>query len=246
MRRIALTLPLVAGETATSVVSRLAVRNRAGFASDFCLDVGLDWAGIIRGDGAALAELAVVAGVDRAALTRASIRTPSPGCMILGDEITNHGLVNKALPRVCPLCVLEDVAASGIAAGAGRCHWSILAIHRCHRHGAELIVLPGRANRGQGYDLSRLIGLNLGRIKAAAAVVESRPETALERYLRTRVARRGHEIWPDRLALHVVARTAQALGCRILFGPDHRPSQFNADQMRDAGQTGFEILARGP
>lgn len=63
MRRIALTPPLVAGETATSLVSRLAVRNRAAFASDFCLDVGLDWTGIIRGDGAALAELAVVAGV---------------------------------------------------------------------------------------------------------------------------------------------------------------------------------------
>ncbi|MFQ8433566.1 hypothetical protein [Amaricoccus sp. W119] len=43
-----------------------------------------------------------------------------------------------------------------------------------------------------------------------------------------------------------MARAAQALGCRILFGPDHRPRQLDADQLRHAGHTGFDILARGP
>ncbi len=70
MKRLALTLPHVDGETITSFVSRVAYRNRYDNAGGFCGDVGLDWTAIIRGDDRAFHDVATLMGA-------ASERLPS-------------------------------------------------------------------------------------------------------------------------------------------------------------------------
>lgn len=244
--KLSLTLRHKNGETVISYTSRLAARNLCSSASDFCRDLGLDWDAIVRGDEAEITTLADLAGVKAIPLIASSVRAVAPGCMMIGPDIATHVAVNKSLPRVCPKCLLADVEAEGPRGAAGRITWCLTAVHRCHIHGCRLIVLPTSTFRFQDYDLNAVIQRNWSCVMAAASETDTAPETSLEKYLRRRVSGERDGAWPDQMQLHVVSRTAEVLGCRMLFGAKHRLGRTTQDHLREAGAAGFDVLTAGP
>lgn len=247
MTHLALIVPHLPGETITSFVSRIAYRNGYDSAGIFCGDVGLDWKAIIRGDDSAFDEVAKLTGAASGRLLQSSVRTTTAGKMLIGSEIGTHTLIKKSAPRICPACLVEDRHREGRFGGAGRVTWTITAIHRCHLHGQALMTLATDAPPVKAHDLHPIIRKNWSAIAARASeTAVNLPETSLERYLRQRISGVPSGIWPDRLPLYVAARTSEMLGCRILFGPEQSFRKLAADEMRDAGAAGFDVLAGGP
>ncbi len=167
--------------------------------------------------------------------------------MLIGDEVGTHTLIKKSAPRVCPVCLVEDRRQDDRFGGAGHVAWNIISIHRCHLHGAELMTLVTELPHMKGYDLHPIIRNNWPLIEERAATpTEGKPETSFEHYLRRRIAGFVPGIWADGLPLYVVARTAEMLGCRMLFGPKQLFRRLTSDQMREAGAAGFGALSGGP
>jgi hypothetical protein len=68
MTPLPLTVSLGHGQTASSYASRLAGRNGAANAVEFCYDMGLDFWAILRGDPDAIGRLAALGGISAEAL----------------------------------------------------------------------------------------------------------------------------------------------------------------------------------
>lgn len=91
-------------EPATSLISHLAARHGAASSTDFCRDIGLPYKTLLRGDRAAIEQLARLAGCDADALARISIRNLGRNALRLRDEIATTHTLHRSRIRVCPGC----------------------------------------------------------------------------------------------------------------------------------------------
>lgn len=104
MRPLRHTVPLGAGETPVSFVSRLAALHRTS-ARDICLDMATTFQKVVDGDPKALAIVAAKASADPAALTEnAFVRTGERRYTFRGEEFTRDDL-RRATVVVCPKCL---------------------------------------------------------------------------------------------------------------------------------------------
>lgn len=245
-RSLALTCNLFDRETPTSFASRLAKRNRYGSANDFCLDVGLDWSAIIRGNAGEIYRLADLAKVSGSELQRYAIRTVSTSRFRIGRETGTISTIHRTHTRVCPDCIADAYDQHGAPGLFRRADWQLVSVRACEMHSRPLIRLPTERYTKGNYDTAALILQHLDHLRDTGNAEASTSPTDLERYLRSRLARRRGKEWIDRLALGVVSRCSEMLGARIMFGPDAKASELSEQMLHDAGSVGFDVLRRGP
>ncbi|WOI56703.1 TniQ family protein [Palleronia sp. LCG004] len=246
MREIALNLahPACPYETATSYASRLARFARAADPFDLCLDVGLDWKSVVRGDPISIRRLAARGGTSADVLERWSIRAMGPlRFRIGGDVVPNKTLLRSRL-RVCPACILEDLASGGLRRAYRRMHWNLQAIRTCERHWRPLLKLPWLEHTFGNYDIVARVEATMPLIENAAGKDDARPFTDYERYILDRL--HGLQAIPylDTMPLAFVIRFAEALGLTRIW---YRDAARDADDdlLYEAGAAGFDVLRNG-
>lgn len=250
-----LRVPYIPGETATSLCSRLALRNRCPSVTEFCLDVGLVFQDVVAGTPSALSRLSTLAGVDIEQLLPSALRG-------LGAKFTcGNNVLEQALRRsmrrimVCPACIARDLETHpsvGSAAPAGRLAWLFEPILTCVEHELALVAADVQPRNAEwranvSLDFARRVQPFIQNIESHRASALRRPPTGLERYLCARLNGPVPAVSDliDTLPFYAVAQASLILGAFATFGPKLILKKLTDEQRRDAGKQGFSILAAG-
>jgi hypothetical protein len=240
-----LAFPALPYETATSYGSRLVRFARAGDPFDLCLDLGLDWKSVIRGDPDALECLARRGGTSAEDLKRWSIRAVGRLRFAIGRDIVFNKTLLRSRLRVCPNCIQEDIAEGGVGRAHRRQHWNLLAIRTCHRHSRPLLQLPSLPHTFGNYDVVARVEHARAEIERTAGDGEGRTFSPYEGYLLRRLRGRKTDAYLDSLPLGVLVRFTKAPGLTRI---GYRGALANTDDvlLHEAGSAGFEVLRAGP
>ncbi|UVV67833.1 TniQ family protein [Brucella anthropi] len=244
-RSLALTCDLAERETPTSFAARLAIRNMSGGAQEFCRDMGLDWKALIRGETTEIFRLAGLARADETALQRNAFKILSHGHLRIGCEEVRAASLLRAQIRVCPMCLVERVAAHGFVGAYRPTDWQFLSIRTCACHGVPLTRLPSEPAPMQNYDFGFIIQKNWAKIEETAPKVPRWKPSNLEIYLRKRLSGWKGRCWIDQMPLSIIAKAAEVLGARVEFGPSITANALGEEQWHHAGNCGFDILYNG-
>lgn len=176
------------GETATSLLARLAARHRDEDLAAFARDGGLTLRALALGHG--VERLARMAGIDEAALLRSAPKAdPRARRVALGHGVVALGDWTSAGLRYCEHCVASD-RTEARAAGRDpateayrRFWWDIGSVDRCPDHHVRLVASCRRCGEPRAWGnvpgACRSCGASLGRRTGSP-----RPEAAaFERYV---------------------------------------------------------------
>ncbi|MHC2280402.1 hypothetical protein ACVME8_007045 [Bradyrhizobium diazoefficiens] len=247
MRPLRHTVPLGAGETPVSFVSRLAALHRTS-ARDICLDMATTFQKVVDGDPKALAIVAAKASADPAALTEnAFVRTGERRYTFRGEEFTRDDL-RRATVVVCPKCLAEDLAGAPTlrpqVVAYQRARWPIAALKTCSIHLTPLVVVDKDMTPSTLHDWSHHVGKVLPFLPRLVAEAGTRPLTALETYILDRTnggpAAAG---LIDTLPLHVAIEACELFGAVAAFGRTPNLKTLTDEEWRQAGAAGFDIIA---
>ena len=239
-------LDLLAGETPTSLVARLAMLHDAPTARYFCLDMGLRFQAVVDGDEDTLAAVASLARVPLAGLGANAIHRTGGGFLLKGQELVRPSL-RRSRVMVCPRCIAGDLArdAPPWMAG-GRAEWLLDPIHSCPRHEVAFVEVARITDTEVLHDFARNVASALPEIRRLADAAIHVTPSALEAYLLGRLDGAIGPDWLDALPWHAAARACEMIGAVAAFGPRAAIKTFGDAEWRQAGATGFEIAAGGP
>jgi hypothetical protein len=242
-----ITVPLRAGETPASFVSRLARANGRDRARHFCRDIGLDFQAVVDGDPVSLEHLAALAGSDPADLHAWAIAKTPDGFRLRNQEIA-RGHVRRNRLVVCPACIAADLAddrLDPVLRPAGRTAWQIAPIRTCLTHDETLVELERFDEPDVLHDLVAAIEPHLADVAAYPDRCQRTP-TAFERYLHERLMHgSGGSPWLDGLTFAAAARACEVIGAVAEHGPGVEMTALDAEAMRTAGAAGYAIAADG-
>jgi hypothetical protein len=242
------TVPLGAGETPASFVSRLAARN-APSAREFCLDFGTTFQKVVDGDAAAIEIVAAKGGVPPETLAKhAFVRGEKHRYTHRGEDLVRNALRRQAV-AVCPVCLRGDIANSQLDARLapfGRSLWQIAASKTCPIHRTPFVVIVNDLTPSTLHDWTYHLAKAAPDLPRLAAEAVERPLTGLETYIVERLDRQGqsHPVL-DALPLHAAIHACELFGAVATLGRTPDLKQLADKQWRIAGAAGFEIFAGG-
>ncbi|WP_221931639.1 TniQ family protein [Palleronia caenipelagi] len=206
--------PLRHEETATSYVSRLTRYVGVGTPFDLCRDLGLEWQAIVRGEASQLRALAALGGADESDLNRWSVRALGGLQFQIGQDVVPNKTLLRSRPRLCPRCILEDLASGQMP--YRRVHWNLLALRTCAHHQIPLIQLPHLEHTFGNYDFVTRVAACDDLIRKADRTAPPQAFSDFEAYLLDRLRKgRGQSPFLDDLSLTVIARMAETLGLAL-------------------------------
>jgi hypothetical protein len=246
MQKLALTVAHGTGETPSSFASRVAARNFIS-ARELSRDFELSFQKIVDGDRGAIQRLAELAGADVGTLMSNAIVKTGTTFELRGQQISKP-LIRRARVHVCPVCIQEDIAASGLPPGLaafGRLEWAIASIRTCARHSVALVEVRDDLKPGELHDFTRNIADTLPSIGRMADKAQRRPASGLETYLLGRIEGCSDCQWLDSLAFFAAAWTTEIVGAVAAFGKRVNMDTLSEDDRYKAGTAGFEIVKDG-
>lgn len=203
----------------------------------------LDLRALLMGDRHSVENLARYTGCDPQALVRGALDASNPRRLQLGADPRNKVQCAPDRYRFCPACLGGLADGDLRSACLGRTDWLIDANHVCAEHGLRLMtVLPRKAARMQ-HDLSPLIPK---LIAARAAPWQPGRPTTLEHYITERLDGVHSGRWIDDVQLDVAIHTAEVFGAMAMRGPQGDWKGISADERREHGHLGAEVLIKGP
>ncbi|WP_262272060.1 TniQ family protein [Microvirga yunnanensis] len=239
----AIPMPL---ETPISNASRNAVLNHQEGIFPFCQDTGLDFQGLVDGDGTAVEKLARLVGVSPDAYASGTIRRNGQEFNIGGERLVDSALRRTRL-HICPACLKDDLSCSDLpppAAAFGRVEWLLTSIRTCTIHDIALVELP-RPAKAKVHDFAAFAGPALSDLDRLLSDATRRPASALERYVSQRLQGSLAETpFLNSLELHAAARFCEVLGAVEQFGANAKLGSLSEDSLYLAGDVGYSYASR--
>ncbi|RJK98685.1 hypothetical protein C9E82_23610 [Paracoccus siganidrum] len=186
----------------------------------------------------------MISGVDSSSLQRWTFRNIGGSRVRIGREMGTIRTICRSIPRVCPECIRTAVNEHGFTGAFIRADWHVVSVRTCAIHSLALMRMPCSKYTLENYDIAAVVRKNFDLF--TRHIDMHRQESSLEAYLRMRIGgMRQTGFWPDILTLPVVARAAETLGGRVLFGPQAKSAQLSEDMLHAAGGIGFDIISGG-
>lgn len=229
------------GETATSLLGRVARANGYDRLQDACADQQILFRELANGREFEVRSVAQLTGADPERLLFDTPSLTGPGWFVLGRERIKFSAFQRMGGQICPVCLREDRVIDGDAGLFQRGIWQVSSIRSCHRHGVTLERNRLGCTTREAHDIIR--HLRAWRPSLPIPI----PENAqmLETHLLHRIAKGRREDWVDRFEFHVVALFCEALGTLVRFGSHSRTHDLSAQNLIEAGAVGFSIFREG-
>ncbi|WP_420861944.1 TniQ family protein [Algirhabdus cladophorae] len=246
MMRLRLSVTPFEGETTNSIITRIADRNGASFAQDFCADMGERWRDITGGDDIAIEAFADLTGIPHEKLGRYAVREIGHRTYDLNGQFLSHKTVDRGSLKVCPSCLVEDFELGGARHRYCRAEWLLTSYQVCHRHRKPMLPLPKAEFPRSPYDFYQRIKDCWRAIQRAAETHKDfSGDVAWETYLASRVRGRKSSVWCDRFDLDLLCHIVVNLGTVIRFGSARNPSDLRSDEMPRAASLAFHAVRDG-
>jgi hypothetical protein len=248
MMRLPLTVPLRPGETVTSFTSRLAAEN-GRTANEFCRDFGIAFGDIVKGDTAAIAKIAGLAGADKPMLQDQTVVRSKYRYGYRG-QLLDRNTVRTTEIRFCLACLRADIRAGRAVdpeiAVYGRAAWMIEAIKTCHVHDMPLVPTARRPARHIFHDFSLNIRPSIPALARLVASAPRRRPNGLELYVLARLDGTAKSEFLDGLELFAAIKVCEVIGAVSLYGKNVVLKTMPEEKMVAALGRGFEIAHGGP
>ncbi len=242
--KLALTLPIEAQETLTSYVSRIAALNGSYYVQDFCVDMRLDWRGILKGDQRSIDIIAGLVDADPSTLLQHSIRSVGGDGYRYQKEILTKKLMRRRDVFVCLDCFRDDLK-RGPYAAFKRIIWDLDTVQACPLHSKLLVEFPRQEYPRDGQDYFGNITDNMNLLSEFPKSGQIKT-TAFAHYQQQRlVGRMSKRTWLDKLDFDVAISFATNLGLLFLYGPNVNVAELRTIQCHFAGEKGYEICTGG-
>jgi len=247
MMRLRLSVAPFSGEPANSIIGRIAARNGASFAQDFCEDMNASWRAISNGNRSALVNMAELTRISSEKLIRYAVRASGHHVYDLnGQKLTLKSLGRRTL-KVCPSCLLEDYKNAGEIGRHCRVEWLLSCYQVCHVHRTPMLALPDAEYPRCPHDFYQRIRDRWTMIwQAAETDREISNDVAWETYLADRIRGTETGAWCDQLDLDLVCNFVVNLGTVMRFGASRNPSDLKSGEKSDAAASAFLAMKRGP
>jgi hypothetical protein len=242
---LVLALPLVEGETLHGYVSRNATLFEIT-PRDFCTDLGMRWPFLCSGHDDQIERLAWLIDHPRESLQRWSAQRLSIGRYRVGRTHSSTGVFRRTATRLCPICVEDALTTTGPHGVFKLLEWSVLCLHRCHKHGCALVPLPPATHSNLTYDVVSQVQLHEAEVRDAAQRGEMLSPTSFEAYVRQRIWEGPQADWLNALDLTNLHRASQSLGAALEGVSNQTLATIGRDDERALCQRGFEALQAGP
>lgn len=243
-------LPYRDGETPVSFVGRLSARHGIHDTKLLCHMLGVPFWSVARGEPEALDTLARLAGVDAAALRRSAVRFHDRRSMTFRGEALSTHAIHRGRPRICPVCVAEDLSNSTVPASAAahcRTLWTLAALRTCTIHRVALIEIGLAPEMETSGEFTRRIAPCLQDVERLAVSAVRQDPSDLETYLLRRLdSDRGQRPWLDGQDWYVASRLCEMVGLVHLYGREALVGGRTDAEWHAAGQAGFSLVADGP
>ena len=226
-------------EVPVSLASRLAAANGYASLKQFLAHVGLKAQAISEGEPAAIDHLSQLSGIAAADIGRFSLKRISHMLSSFGGTNIRTPPKLAASHRLCPHCVVEDLANGGEKPSTRpyvRYQWFASGIHHCLVHGNALLNLDAGDFQ---YDFAGFVDRYYDEIAARADLKSPVKATPADIYASERLARKQTNAFLDSLELYVAMDLFQVLGSFL-----DRRCEPSID--RKAADRGFSAAAGGP
>lgn len=249
MRRLPLTIPFQAGETAMSFASRLAARNGTK-ARTLCRDFDLRFQGVVDGDPETLQGLADLAGVGGNALQSGALVKYGPLQWTYRGQVLHRTVLRRERIALCPACALADIEAwprlRPTAAVYGRMGWLLNPVRTCPIHRMPLAIAANPPVSGFLHDFAHNAAAFLPSLAKLAAAAPRREPGALETYVQRRLADAATSPLLDPMPLAAAVRLCETAGAVSLWGPNVDLKRLSEEQRHAAGGAGYQAIGAGP
>lgn len=233
----------------------MARANGRTTARDLCRDLGLDLAGIDRGDRSQITKLERTFGRTSGELFDRAIRRFGTRHVRLGSITFPTTTIAPSATKFCPHCLHEDLEDPKRVPGTkayGRIQWGMPCVSTCVRHNVELaridrlIKCSDRAScSGElwaPHDFGAIIEVGRNGMLHTDPVAFAASE--FEHFVVDRLhGKKHHGALLDTLSLPAAIETAQLLGLANLFGRKFDWQNVDPTTLRQAQTGGYRILS---
>lgn len=243
--KLALTLPLVKGETASSMAVRLASRNGVSKPREFLNDMGISAREFRRGCDQEIVQFAHRSGIPFEDLRRYSVIHLGGEFFEINGQRLRRPVLARSSIRFCPKCSLQAFEKRGAHGVYQLAEWSVMPIATCAMHQCQLHLIDLRWTT-EAFDLGAFVGKNISDVERLARESSKCPETEFENYFRNRLYGAASETWLDSRAFYAAAMACSQLGLLIKYGSHGKISTLSNAQLREIDEAGFQVLTAGP
>jgi len=234
-------LPVEAGESAKSNVSRTAFRIGRTL-KGLLRDLGIDVNRFVGGDPGAIRAMALALGHPADVFDGRTFRRVEKSRFGLGPQTFSNEALRRTTLQVCPVCLDED--ASGPLGKAGRYarwYWELTQYRCCTTHRCLLVPI----GRTGGAELNHHVAWHLNAIDHAGLQVEPVASTELSAYLVDRLSGAIGPSWLSAIPLHAAAKTSEMVGIVMTRGAKANWRDVTPAEWVEAGNAGFRQLSLG-
>ena len=242
-------LDLVEDETPMSWASRLAALHAGCGPDRFLTDLGLSAHELGRGDPQTVMRLAEAGGADPEVVQRNAVRRLGKGRSVLRHEELHDDFALSIQSRVCPCCLVEDVASDPKDMRVllrGRLDWLLPTVRVCPTHHVRLVDIRGDLLIFARRPMSMYATENWKAVRHAAEVAAEAAPGALQRYVLGRLAGGKGPQWLDNQPIHLAAKACEVLGALELRGARPNAAAFSDAERDEAETAGIGIAEQGP
>lgn len=239
-------LPVVAGESLTSYLNRVAKTHADMDVFRFLSFIELSRQAAMAPDGDSLARLSLILGMSTRDLKKMTFMSRG-GRMreFCGEEVYSE-FANLHQTSYCPACLLEDGEHDSSSAGlrVGRICWQIENVRTCEVHGIGLV----RRKNTRHAEKFQLMSAVAPDNNALSVMVEKAPHqrvSDLQVYVMNRLAGKNGPSWLDNQPIDLAARACEMLGVILTAGTHANLKLLTDKEWNDAGQVGYGYTSRG-
>ncbi|MEM5518967.1 TniQ family protein [Henriciella sp. AS95] len=234
------------GEPANSIVGRVAARNGASFAQDFCADMNASWRAVSVGECSEISGMSELTGISLEELRRYTVRVRGHRAYKVNGQHLTRKTLDRGTLKVCPLCLVEDLKVAGELGRHCRVEWLLSCYQVCHVHRTLMLSLPDAEYPRCPYDFYQRIRDHWACIRRSAETVELvNGDLAWETYLASRIRGFETDAWCDNFNFDVTCCLALNLGTVIRFGASRNPSDLKPGEISRAADSAFEAMKSG-
>lgn len=223
-------------------MSRLASANGID-AATLGRETGVIFSDVINGNSATLAGLAILGATEVEQLTAWSyLHRDSRHYLFRGETFLGKTVKSPGV-RGCTACLQQDEARQGAMYLRG--HWSIPHVSACVEHGLPIVQLWRETSIYPRYDCAKQFENIKGQILRGDLDPKPRKITTFDKWLDSRLADGGSDVWLDQFPLHAAATFCHLLGHALLRHLTTAPSRVRRDDRWLVYELGFRVASQG-
>ncbi|WP_299415780.1 TniQ family protein [uncultured Sulfitobacter sp.] len=239
-------LPVIAGESLTSYMARIAKFHCDSDVYSFLSMFELSRQDVMFPSEEVIERISLLTGQGEAVLKRMTFLRQGGRVRTICGETVHSEFANLEQTSFCPACLLEDGHADSASAGmrVGRIGWLIEPSRTCPNHGI-LLRRYKNLTYSKKFQLMSDVAPNDNELREMVANSDKQKTSELQSYIQQRLEGVSGSPWLDNQQIDQASRACEMLGVILTAGTHCNLKKISQAEWNEAGDLGFGFASRG-